>query len=59
MTDFIYRPENNSEPENSKVYVKFSNKIYCDEAFLKKHNIEYTKDDLEDTPLGKRYVIRK
>ncbi len=60
MTPFIYRPNwIANQPEESKIYVKFSNNIYMDEPFLKKHNIEYTQEDLEGTPLGKRYVIRK
>ena len=58
--DLVYKPDWIKEiPEESKVYVKFSNNIYFGEEFLKKHNIEYTDADLEETPLGKRYVVRR
>ena len=56
----IYKPSSNKAPDNTPtVYVKFSNNIYIDEVFLNQFNISYTDDDLEDTPLGKRFVIRR
>lgn len=58
--ELIYKPDWIEDiPEESKLYVKFSNNIYVSETFLKKHNIEYTDEDLEDTPLGRMYVIRR
>ncbi len=58
--DLIYKPtEIQKQPEESKIYVKFSNNIYFCESFLKKHNIEYKPEHLEDTPLGKCYVVRR
>jgi hypothetical protein len=58
--NLVYKPDWIKDiPEESKVYVKFSNNIYFDESFLKKHNIEYKPEDLEDTPLGKRFVVRR
>lgn len=47
------------QPEESKLYVKFSRNITFCESFLKKHNIEYKDEDLEDTPLGRGYVVRR
>lgn len=48
----------NEKPKKNKLYVKFSNNIHFSESFLKKYNIEYEPEDLEDTPLGKCYVVR-
>jgi hypothetical protein len=47
------------KPKKNKLYVKFSNNIHFSESFLKKYNIEYEPEDLEDTPLGKCYVVRR
>ncbi len=74
MNEFIYKPDNYPGPvaldaipskecdeyqKNSKVCVKFANNITYLESFLKKHNIEYKDEDLEDMPLGRGYVIRR
>lgn len=47
------------DPEQSKMYVKFSNNITFLESYLKQNNIPYEQEDLEDTPLGRGYVVRR
>ncbi len=74
MSEFIYKPDNypghlaiDCKPskeleeyhQQSRIYVKFSRNISFSESFLKKHNIEYKAEDLEDTPLGRCYVVRR
>ena len=60
MSGFIYKPvEIQEHPEESKIYVKFSKNITFLESFLKQKNTPYEQSDLEDTPLGRGYVIRK
>lgn len=60
MSELIYKPtEIEKSPEESKIYVKFSNNITFTESFLKSKNIPYNQEDLEDTPLGRGYVVRR
>ena len=59
MYDFIYKPPENVLPEDSKMYVKFARNITFLESYLKQKNIKYAPSDLEDTPLGRGYVIRR
>lgn len=60
MSDFIYKPEEIQKlPEECKIAVKFSENITFLESFLKQKNISYQQDDLEDTALGRGYVVRK
>ncbi len=44
-------------PKQSKMYVKFFKGIACMESFLKKHDIEYRKENLKETPFGKAYMV--
>lgn len=56
----MYNPEKDlNHSEEVTIYVKFSNNITFLESFLKQNKIDYQKEDLEDTPLGKGYVIRR
>lgn len=41
------------------MFFKFSNNITLLESFLKQNNIAYEEEDLEDTPLGRGYVLRR
>lgn len=49
----------NAETEQpERMGVKFSNNVFLHESFLVKHNVAYTQDDLEDSPMGRCHVIR-
>ncbi len=45
--------------QESKIYVKFSKNITLLENFLKDNHIDYEDHELEETPLGRGYVIRR
>lgn len=54
MYELIYHPQKNNEtPIEATLGVKFNEGIFVSTSFLDQHNIQYTEDDLEDTPLGK------
>lgn len=57
----LYKSANYSGPEalNATLGVKFSNDIVLLESFLKQRNIPYDQSDLEDTPYGRGYRIKK
>jgi hypothetical protein len=60
MSDFLYKPPQTVKlHEEPKMYVKFSRNITILESYLKDNNVEYSQENLEDTPLGKGYVIRR
>jgi hypothetical protein len=60
MSDLIYNPdETDEEPIASTLGMKFSQNIYLSEYFLKQINIQYSQDDLIDTPLGRAYEIKR
>ena len=58
MTIYV-PPESSQEPEVPNMGVKFSNNITFLKSFLDQRKIEYKEEDLEDTPLGRGYVIRR
>ncbi len=59
MAEELNRIEKDKPQKEPTMYVKFSRNITLLESFLKDNNVEYNQEDLEDTPLGKGYVIRR
>ena len=57
----VYRPPKYDGPQvlDATVGVKFCQDTYILESFLIKQGIEYKREELEDTPLGKALIIRK
>jgi hypothetical protein len=57
----VYRPPQNSEPiaQNATVGVKFSNDIFLMKSFLDQQKIEYKEEELEDSPMGKGFRIKR
>ena len=61
MNDLVYKPPINEEiePIKSTIKVNFCNDIFLNESWLIKNNIKHEENDLESTPLGKCYRIKR
>ncbi len=60
--ELIYKPpQSNEEPKvfDAKVGYKFARDMVLLESFLIKQGIPYKVEDLEETPYGLGYVIRR
>jgi hypothetical protein len=57
----IYQPpyDGPKAAENINLGVKFANDIFLHESFLKQRNIKYEQSDLERTPMGMCYRIKR
>ena len=59
-SDFIYNPEwATQQVQKGTIGVKFANDVFIMEAYLKDSGIEYKPEDLEMTPLGLAYRVKK
>lgn len=54
-----FPPKSPKQYEKSTCGVKFCNDTYLTESFLKQNEIDYSPSDLEDSPLGLVYRIKK
>ncbi len=61
LTDFVYRPSQQGEPIAlaATIGCKFSNDTILLKSFLDQFGIPYEDSDLEMTPLGLGYRIKR
>ena len=52
-------PKSDCKAQNTTLGVKFCTDTILLESFLKQHNIQYEQSDLEDTPMGRGYRMKR